>query len=85
MTTTLTRPADRPVSDARDLPRRRRYSAEYKLRILEEADRCTKPGELGLLLRCEGRSSSDLLEPGPVVSPASGRPPRPPRVAEARD
>ena len=41
-------------------PKRRRFSAEYKLRILEEADRCTKPGELGLLLRREGLYSSHL-------------------------
>jgi transposase len=33
---------------------RRRYPAEYKLRILAEADACTKPGEIGALLRREG-------------------------------
>lgn len=32
---------------------KRRYSEEYKLRILEEADQC-KHGELGALLRREG-------------------------------
>jgi hypothetical protein len=26
---------------------RRRFTAEYKLRVLQEADRCTQPGELG--------------------------------------
>lgn len=35
-------------------PRRRFFTGEYKLRILEEADRCKKPGELGALLRREG-------------------------------
>src|SRR5204863_2102473 len=30
---------------------RRRFTAEYKRRIVREADRCTKPGELGALLR----------------------------------
>jgi transposase-like protein len=35
-------------------PQRRKYTAEYKRRILEEADRCTKPGELGALCRREG-------------------------------
>lgn len=40
-------------------PQRRRFSAEYKLRILQEADRCA-PGELGALLRREGLYSSNL-------------------------
>jgi transposase len=38
---------------------RRRFSAEYKLRILEEAERC-EPGEIGALLRREGLYSSHL-------------------------
>ena len=43
-------------------PTRRRFSAEYKLRILDEADRCSLHGELGLLLRREGLYSSHLAE-----------------------
>lgn len=39
---------------------RRQYTVQYKLRILEEADRCTKSGELGALLRREGIYSSYL-------------------------
>jgi transposase-like protein len=39
---------------------RRQFKAEYKLRILEEADQCTEPGELGALLRREGLYSSYL-------------------------
>src|SRR5882724_7227165 len=39
---------------------RRRFTAEYKRRIVREADRCTKPGELGALLRREGLYSSHL-------------------------
>ena len=39
---------------------RRKYSAEYKLRILDEADRCVQPGQLGELLRREGLYSSLL-------------------------
>ena len=42
-------------------PQRRRYSAEYRLRILNEADSCKKPGELGALLRREGLYSSHLI------------------------
>jgi transposase len=41
-------------------PKRRRFTAEYRLRILEEADRCTEPGEVGRLLRREGLYSSHL-------------------------
>ena len=41
-------------------PTRRRYSAEYKLRILREADASTRRGEIGALLRREGLYSSNL-------------------------
>jgi transposase len=40
--------------------RRRRFTAAEKLRILREADGCTKSGELGALLRREGLYSSHL-------------------------
>ncbi len=40
--------------------RRRRFTAAEKLRVLREADRCTRPGELGALLRREGLYSSHL-------------------------
>ena len=33
---------------------RRRFTAQYKLRILEQADACSEFGELGALLRREG-------------------------------
>ena len=39
---------------------RRRFTDKYKLSILEEADRCEKPGQLGALLRREGLYSSSL-------------------------
>ena len=39
---------------------RRRFTAEYRLRILTEADACKKSGELGALLRREGLYSSML-------------------------
>ena len=45
-------PADPEVVDR---PLRRRFSPSYKLRIVEEADRCTEPGEVGQVLRREGR------------------------------
>lgn len=40
--------------------RRRRFTAEYKARILAEADACTRPGEVGELLRREGLYTSHL-------------------------
>ena len=42
-------------------PRRRTYTAEYKRRILKEADACTTPGAVGALLRREGLYSSHLV------------------------
>ncbi len=42
--------------------RRRRFTAEYKLQILQRADACSKPGEIGALLRREGLYSSLLTE-----------------------
>ena len=39
---------------------RRRFTAEDKLRILEEADACKGPGEIGALVRREGIYSSYL-------------------------
>ena len=40
--------------------KRRRFTREYKRRIVGEADRCRQPGELGALLRREGLYSSQL-------------------------
>lgn len=39
---------------------RRRFTAEYKRRIVREADRCTTAGAIGALLRREGLYSSHL-------------------------
>jgi len=41
--------------------KRRQFSAEYKLRILREADACKGSGEIGALLRREGLYSSHLV------------------------
>jgi transposase len=41
---------------------RRRFTAEYKLRIVREADACTRPGEIGALLRREGLYTSHLTQ-----------------------
>jgi len=52
----------RPDPELVERPRRRRFSAEYKLAIVREADACTRPGEIGALLRREGLYSSHLVE-----------------------
>ena len=39
---------------------RRKFTAKYKLSILEKADKCTQPGRLGEFLRKEGLYSSNL-------------------------
>jgi transposase len=43
-------------------PQRRSFTAEYKRRILKEADACRTPGAVGALLRREGLYSSHLVE-----------------------
>ncbi len=40
---------------------RRRFTTAYKLAILRNADACTRPGEVGALLRREGLYSSQLV------------------------
>ena len=49
-----------PDPEVIDKPIRRRFTSEYKLRIVEEADRCTEPGGVGRLLRREGLYTSHL-------------------------
>src|SRR5438445_7151269 len=41
---------------------RRRFTVEYKRKIVREADACTAPGAIGALLRREGLYSSLLVE-----------------------
>lgn len=42
--------------------RSKRYTVAFKLRLIEEADRCKAPGELGALLRREGIFFSTLAD-----------------------
>ena len=55
-------PAIPPGSDSEVVPRARRrtFSNADKRRILQAADLCTKPGEVGALMRREGVYSSSL-------------------------
>jgi transposase len=50
----------RPDPEVKPSAPRRRFSAKEKLRILEEADACTEPGEIGALLRRKGIYASYL-------------------------
>jgi transposase-like protein len=51
-----------PDPEVSDRPRRRTYTAEYKLAVLRELDACTEPGQLGAILRREGLYSSNITE-----------------------
>ena len=55
-------PGAAPDPEVAPRARRRRFSAAYKLRVVEQAAGCTKPGEIGALLRREGLYSSHLVE-----------------------
>ena len=50
----------RPETEVRAKASRRRFTAKYKSRIVREAERCSKDGEIGALLRREGLYSSLL-------------------------
>ena len=50
----------RPKAEVDEKAVRRRFTAEYKIKILEEADGCQELGQLGALLRREGLYSSHL-------------------------
>ena len=58
----LAAPQDLAETDFEVVPRarRRQFTNGDKRRILEAADRCTKPGEIGALMRREGVYSSSL-------------------------
>ncbi len=49
-----------PSPEVLEKPVRRRFTMEYKVGIVAEADACTETGQLGELLRREGLYSSHL-------------------------
>lgn len=69
---------------------RRRFTVEYKRKIVREADGCKTPGAIGALLRREGLYSSHLTtwraarERGELAGVAKKRGPAP-RVVDPRD
>jgi len=83
--------AGRPATEVSEKARRRRFSAADKSRILRDADSCTKPGELGALLRREGIYSSQLskwrkrMKGGALAALAPKKRGPEARVVDARD
>jgi len=73
--------------------RRRRFSADYKLAVLTEAEAAKEPGEIGALLRREGLYSSHLTtwrrqrDEGALIalSRPRGRKPAPPLEKENQE
>jgi transposase len=53
-------PAGVPDPELAARAKRRTFTAKYKLEILEKAEACTRPGEIGELLRREGLYTSHL-------------------------
>ena len=51
----------RPPTEVTSKARRRSFTAEYKRKVLQEADACTESGQIGALLRREGLYSSHLV------------------------
>ena len=51
-----------PSAAVPEKPKRRTFTPEYKARVVEEADACTKHGEIGALLRREGLYFSHLVD-----------------------
>lgn len=53
---------ERPQTEVTEKAKRRRFTAEYKQRIVREAAACREAGEVGALLRREGLYSSHLAD-----------------------
>ncbi len=56
------RMAEAPDPEVPERPRRRWFTAAYKLAILAELDQATEPGAKGAILRREGLSASHIVE-----------------------
>lgn len=69
-----------PDPEVTEKPLRRKFIAEYKLRILAEADRCSEYGRIGALLRPGGAL---LVPPLRLAQEAHGGHARVPVTQEA--
>jgi len=80
----VSNPETGPESGRVDEPRRRVFTAEYKVAILAECDAVTESGGIGAILRREGLFSSHLVEwrrrraqgPDGLAPKPLGRPPK---------
>jgi transposase-like protein len=87
---TLETALDGPEIEVTAKPTRRRFTVEYKRRIVREADGCKTPGAVGALLRREGLYSSHLTawraarDRGELAGLARKRGPVPP-IPDPRD
>jgi len=54
-----------PDPEVLEKPHQRRFNTEYRLRVLRQANTCTKPGELGALLR---REALLFVQPGELAT-----------------
>jgi transposase-like protein len=86
----LARTLDGPEIEVTAKATRRRFTLEYKRRVVREADACKTPGAVGALLRREGLYSSHLAawraarDRGELAGGAKKRGPVP-RVVDPRE
>ena len=87
----LPTPDPTPSTEVPEKAQRRRFTAEYKRRILREADACKRPGDVAALLRREGLYGSyltewrDARERGELAGATKRRGPAPKPAPDARD
>ena len=51
-----------PDPEVSEKAERRQFTAKYKLRVLQELDRCSEPGQVGALVRREALYSSHIAK-----------------------
>ena len=81
---------DGPVGPRSNRPKRRTFTAEYKLAMVAEYDEATGPGAKGSLLRREGLYSSHIIEwrrarDAGALAGVADKPRRPARSQADRD
>lgn len=81
---------DGPMGPRAEQPKRRTFTAEYKLAMIAEYDAATEPGAKGALLRREGLYSSHIIEwrrarDAGALAGVADRPRRPARSQADRD
>jgi transposase len=81
---------DGPMGPRAEQPKRRSFTAEYKLAMVAEYDAATEPGAKGALLRREGLYSSHIIEwrrarDTGALAGVAGKPRRPGRSQIDRD